>query len=104
MKPTPFRIIMGVNALVVLGGLIIAYGSGATHDDGGKITTLLMPFAVSLIDLVFGVACALLMLVLSLFNRDASAALKTYMEAFLAAFGLVLIFAVPACFAGMNVR
>jgi len=104
MNATPFRVILGLNAIVVLGGLVIAYGSGAMHDSNGKATTLLMPFAVSLIDLVFGIACLVLMLILRLVSREASTAADKYMQAFMASFGLVLIIAVPACFAGLGMR
>ena len=104
MNLTPFRIILGINAVIVFGGLVAAYGTGAAHSANGKATTLLMPFGVSLIDLVFGIACLVLMLVLRLVSREASAAADKYMQAFMAAFGLVLIVAVPACFYGISVR
>lgn len=105
MTLTPFRVILGLNAIIVFGGLIYAYGSGAMHNTSGKIDTLLMPFAVSLIDFVLGLACVVLMLVLRLAgNPEASATADKYMQAFMAAFGLVLIIAVPACFAGMGMR
>jgi hypothetical protein len=103
MTLTPFRVILGLNLIVVVAGLVIAYGGGAMHDNGGKIVTLLMPFAVSLIDLVLGIACLVLMPILRLVSREASAGAKTYMQAFMASFGLVLIIAVPACFAGMGI-
>ena len=105
MNLTPFRAILGLNAIVVLGGLFIAYGSGAMHETNGKVVTLLMPFAVSLIDFALGILCLVLMLVLRLGGgREAAAAADTYMQAFMASFGLVLVIAVPACFAGMAVR
>lgn len=95
MNLTPFRVILGVNAIVVLGSLVVT---------GNKAITLLMPFVVSLLDLVLGIACLVLMLVLRLVNREASAAAGTYMQAFMASFGLVLIIAVPACFVGMGIN
>jgi len=103
MNMTPFRAILGLNAIVVFGGLLLAYGSGAVHTGDGKVNTLLMPFVVSLFDLVLGIACLVMMLVLRLAGQDASTADK-YMQAFMASFGLVLIFAVPACMYGIGVR
>ncbi len=104
MTLTPFRVILGLNAVVVLGGLVIAYGSGAMHNGNGKVITLLMPFIISLIDLALGLACVVLMLALRLVNREASAVADKYMQAFMASFGLVLIIAVPACFAGIGMN
>jgi len=100
MTLTPFRLILGLNAIVVFGGLILAYGGGAVSTGDGKVTTLLMPFAVSLIDLALGVACLVLMLVQRLAGKNASTA-DQYMQAFMISFGLVLVFAVPACMYGI---
>ena len=104
MNLTPFRVILGLNALIVFGGLIIAYGGGAMHNDNGKINTLLMPFAIALLNLMLGIICVVLMLILRLVNREASATADKYMQAFMASFGLVLIIAVPACFAGIGMH
>ena len=104
MKPTPFRVILFLNALIVFGGLFFSYGSGAMHNDSGRINTDLMPFVVALADLLLGLACVVLMLVLRFVNREASAVAGKYMQAFMAAFGLVLIIAVPACFTSLGMR
>ena len=104
MKPTPFRIILLINAVIVFGGLFLSYGSGAVHSESDKVYTLLMPFVVSLIDLMLGLVCVVLMLVLRAVDRKASAVADTYMQAFMSAFGLVLIVAVPACFNTLTMR
>ncbi len=101
MNMTPFRAILALNAVVVFGGLLIGYAATAAGNSGDKTFVLLMPFGVSLVDFLLGIACLVLMLIFRLAGKDASTVDKL-MQGFMASFGLVLIFAVPACMYGIS--
>jgi len=100
MNLTPLRVILGINAVVVLGGLVVAYTP--RHDANSAIGGMILPFTVSLIDLVIGLVFLVTMMGMRLTDPEGAAMADKCMQAFMISFAMVLIFAVPACFFGMT--
>lgn len=97
----PLVIVLGLNALFLAALYAEAYGPGADGSEKGAV--LFAPFVVSAVNLCLGLVCVVIMLVLKGLGRTAAAAVADkFMQAFVIAFGVVLAFAVPACFIGIS--
>lgn len=96
----PLAIILGLNALILVGLYAEAYAPGSNSSDKGVI--LFAPFALSAINLCLGLLSVVVMFVLKRVDKTAAAVADKSMQAFMIAFGLVFAFGVPACFLGLS--
>jgi hypothetical protein len=97
---TSFISVFGLNLVVLVMLYAEAYGPGGNSADKG--IALFAPFLISAINLCLGLLCLVLMLLFRRTNPTASATADKFMQAFIIAFGAILVFAVPACFYGLS--
>ncbi|MGZ3304889.1 MAG: hypothetical protein ACXU8U_03425 [Asticcacaulis sp.] len=102
MKPTVLNVIIGVN-IALLALIFILDGfhgfQGSAHGNA-----VLSAFALSFLNLCLGLICVVALLILNFVNKGWRDVADKLMQAFMIAFGLTLLIAVPACFAGMGMR
>ncbi|ESQ86321.1 hypothetical protein AEAC466_03735 [Asticcacaulis sp. AC466] len=100
MKMTPLKIVVIANA--VIWGLTLIVDCLPIHNGAAKGGALMWPFILSMIDLVLGFICLIIMgLTKNSFGR---ALADSFMQGFMISFAIMLLVAVPTCFWAIGVR